>query len=62
VVAARHPVYEQLALSWIDCCCGREIDHRPQRSESIQWAHEALARLRSQNRRLLTRTASGGCS
>lgn len=36
--------YEQLALDWIDRGCGREIDHRPRPSESIQWAREALAR------------------
>lgn len=38
------PVYEHLALSWIDRGCGREIDHRPRPSESIQWAREALER------------------
>lgn len=38
------PVYERLALSWIDRGCGREIDHRPRPSESIQWAREALQR------------------
>ena len=39
------PVYEQLALNWIDRGCGREIDHRPRPSESIQWAREALTRV-----------------
>jgi hypothetical protein len=38
------PVYERLALTWIDRGCGREIDHRPRPSESIQWAREALER------------------
>jgi hypothetical protein len=38
------PVYERLALTWIDRGCGREIDHRPRPSESIQWAREALQR------------------
>lgn len=38
------PVYEQLALSWIDRGCGREIDHRPRPAESIQWVREALVR------------------
>ena len=38
------PVYERLALHWIDRGCGREIDHRPRPVESIQWVREALAR------------------
>lgn len=38
------PVYERLALTWIDRGCGREIDHRPRPAESIQWAREALGR------------------
>ena len=38
------PVYEQMALAWIDRGCGREIDHRPRPAESIQWVREALAR------------------
>jgi hypothetical protein len=38
------PVYEQMALGWIDRGCGREIDHRPRPAESIQWAREALVR------------------
>jgi hypothetical protein len=38
------PVYERMALTWIDRGCGREIDHRPRPAESIQWAREALAR------------------
>ena len=38
------PVYEQLALAWIDRGCGREVDHRPRPAESVQWAREALAR------------------
>jgi len=38
------PVYERLALSWIDRGCGREMDHRLRPSESIQWAREALQR------------------
>jgi AAA domain/Ankyrin repeats (many copies) len=37
------PVYEQLALAWIDRGCGREIDHLPRPAESIQWVREALA-------------------
>lgn len=36
-------VYEQMALTWIDRGCGREIDHRPRPAESIQWAREAVA-------------------
>ena len=36
------PVYERLALAWIDRGCGREIDHRPRPVESIQWVKEAL--------------------
>ena len=39
------PVYERLALDWIDRGCGREIDHRPRPVESIQWVQEALDRL-----------------
>jgi hypothetical protein len=38
------PVYERLALDWIDRGCGREIDHRPRPAESMQWVREALAR------------------
>lgn len=38
------PVYERLALHWIDRGCGRAIDHRPRPVESIQWAQEALER------------------
>lgn len=38
------PVYERLALAWIDRGCGREIDHRPRPAESIQWVREALER------------------
>ena len=38
------PVYEQMALAWIDRGCGREIDHRPRPAESIRWVREALAR------------------
>ncbi|MBK9362209.1 MAG: AAA family ATPase [Rubrivivax sp.] len=38
------PVYERLALDWIDRGCGREIDHRPRPAESIQWVREALVR------------------
>jgi hypothetical protein len=38
------PVYERLALPWIDRGCGREIDHQPRPSESIQRAREALER------------------
>jgi hypothetical protein len=38
------PVYERLALDWIDRGCGREIDHRPRPVESIQWVREALRR------------------
>lgn len=38
------PVYERLALDWIDRGCGREIDHRPRPAESIQWVRETLER------------------
>lgn len=38
------PVYEQMALPWIDRGCGREIDPRPRPAESIQWVREAVAR------------------
>ena len=38
------PVYDRLALAWIDRGCGREIDHRPRPVESIQWVREALER------------------
>jgi len=38
------PVYEQLALDWIDRGCGREIDHRPRPLESIQWVRETVER------------------
>ncbi|MFN8867641.1 MAG: AAA family ATPase [Pseudomonadota bacterium] len=38
------PVYERMALTWIDRGCGRETEHRPRPAESIQWAREALAR------------------
>ncbi len=38
------PVYERLALAWIDRGCGREIDHRPRPVEAIQWVSEALER------------------
>lgn len=38
------PVYERLALDWIDRGCGREIDHRPRAAESIQWLRESLER------------------
>ncbi len=37
------PVYERLALDWIDRGCGREIDYRPRPAESIRWVHEVLA-------------------
>lgn len=40
--AGWQPVYERLALDWIDRGCGREIDHRPRPLESITWATEAL--------------------
>ena len=39
------PVYERLALHWIDRGCGGEIGHRPRPVESIQWVQEALDRL-----------------
>jgi AAA domain/Ankyrin repeats (many copies) len=39
------PVYDRLALHWIDRGCGREIDHRPRPVESIQWVREALERV-----------------
>jgi hypothetical protein len=38
------PVYDRLALEWIDRGCGREIDHRPRPAQSIQWVCEALER------------------
>lgn len=36
------PVYERLALEWIDRGCGRAIDHRPRPAESIRWVTESL--------------------
>ncbi len=36
------PVYERLALHWIDRGCGREISYLPRPSESIQWVRESL--------------------
>jgi hypothetical protein len=39
------PVYERLALDWIDRGCGLAIDHRPRPMESIRWASESIARL-----------------
>ena len=36
------PVYERLALAWIDCGCGREISFWPRPAESIQWLRESL--------------------
>jgi hypothetical protein len=42
--SAWQPVYERLALDWIDRGCGREIDYRPRPAESIQWVREALER------------------
>ena len=38
------PVYERLALGWIDRGCGREIDYRPRPADSIQWVRETLER------------------
>jgi hypothetical protein len=38
------PVYERLALAWIDRGCGRETDHRPRPAQSIQWVRDALER------------------
>jgi hypothetical protein len=38
------PVYERLALDWIDRGCGREADHRPRPAESIRWVRESLER------------------
>ncbi|MBN8510312.1 MAG: AAA family ATPase [Burkholderiales bacterium] len=38
------PVYERLALDWIDRGCGRESDHRPRPAESIQRVRESLER------------------
>ena len=38
------PVYELLALDWVDRGCGREIDHRPRPLESIAWARETVQR------------------
>ncbi len=38
------PVYEQLALDWLDRGSGREIDHRPRPAESIQWVRETVER------------------
>jgi hypothetical protein len=46
--AGWQPVYERLALAWIDRGCGREIDHRPRPVESIQWVREALERAQPQ--------------
>ncbi len=37
------PVYERLALDWIDSGCGRDIGLRPRPVESIQWVRESLA-------------------
>lgn len=42
--AGWQPVYERLALEWIDRGCGREIDHRPRPVESIHWVRETLGR------------------
>jgi len=36
------PVYERLALDWIDRGCGREVDRRPRPVESIRWIRESL--------------------
>lgn len=38
------PVYERLALDWIDRGCGRELSYWPRPTESIHWAREALQR------------------
>ena len=35
------PVYERLALDWIDDGCGREFDDWPRPAESIQRVREA---------------------
>jgi hypothetical protein len=36
------PVYERLALDWIDRGCGRDTDYRPRPVESVQWLRQAL--------------------
>lgn len=36
------PVYERLALAWVDRGCGREISFWPRPAQSIQWARESL--------------------
>lgn len=36
------PVYERLALHWIDRGCGRDRGYQPRPLESIQWVWEAL--------------------
>ncbi len=36
------PVYELLALDWVDRGCGREIDHWPRPTESITWVRETV--------------------
>jgi len=36
------PVYERLALDWVDRGCGREIGFWPRPAQSIQWVRESL--------------------
>jgi hypothetical protein len=35
------PVYERLALDWIDRGCGRDTDYWPRPVESVQWVRQA---------------------
>ena len=36
------PLYEQMALPWVDRGCGLEIDHVPRPADSILWVQESL--------------------
>ncbi|MBK6788133.1 MAG: hypothetical protein IPG77_10970 [Betaproteobacteria bacterium] len=56
------PIYERLALDWIDRGCGRAIDHRPRPVESMQWVRRRWSGRRSPNPRRPTRMGSSGCS
>jgi hypothetical protein len=38
------PIYEQLAIDWLDRGCGSDIAHRPRPAQSIQRLREALER------------------
>ena len=42
VAEAWQPVYDVLALDWVDKGCGREIDHFPRPMESIAWVRETM--------------------